>query len=82
MQGPGYYGTTSCGVSYCGIQNPIFFCLKLRCSNGLFNIFWNEMMAGLQNLVQFLQNKLFLNMTCIKSTNNKNCTSTEKKNIL
>ena len=36
------------------------------------------MLASLQNLGLFLQNKLFLNMTYMKSTNNKNCTFSEK----
>ena len=36
----------------------------------------------LKNLGQFLQNKLFLNMNDIKSTNNRNGTYNGKKSVL
>ena len=39
------------------IQNPRDFCLKVKCSKGFLDMFWNGMMASLQNLGQFLQDK-------------------------
>ena len=34
-----HHGNTGCGVSYLGIQNPIVFCLKVKCSKEFFDIF-------------------------------------------
>ena len=73
------YGNTGCGVSRWGIQNPIDFCLKVKCSKWFFGICWNLIMASLKNLDQFLENTLFLALTSSKSTKNKNCTFCEKK---
>ena len=53
------YGNSGCGVSRLRIQNPIDFCLKVKCTKGFFDIFWSGMTASLQNLCQFLQNKHF-----------------------
>jgi len=47
---------------------------------GFFDIFRNGMIASLQNLRPIFKNKLLLNMTYMKSTNNKNCTLSEKLN--
>ena len=35
----GSYGNTGCGVSHWGIQNPIYFCLKLKCFKGFCDVF-------------------------------------------
>ena len=43
------YGNTGCGVLRSGLQNPIDFCLKVKCSNGFFDTFWKEIMASRQN---------------------------------
>ena len=51
------YWITGCGVSCSGIQNAID--LKVKCFKGFFEIFWNWMMASLQNLDQFLQKDFF-----------------------
>ena len=53
------YGNTGCGVSRSGIQNPIDFFIKVKCSKGFFDIFLNGMTVSLQNKGQILQNELF-----------------------
>ena len=52
------YGNTGCRVLHSEMQNPLDVCLKVKCSKEFFDIFWNVMMASLQNLDQFLKNKL------------------------
>ena len=47
------YGDAGYGVSGSGIQNTIDLWLKVDCSKVFFDIFWNGMMASLQNLGQF-----------------------------
>ena len=47
------YGNTGCGVSRSRVKNPVEVYLKVKCSKGFFHIFWNGMMASLQNLGQF-----------------------------
>jgi len=54
------------------------FCLKMKSSKGFFDIFLNKMLESLQNLGPINKNKLLLNMTYMKSTNNKSCTFSEK----
>ena len=73
------YANPCCGVSCSKIQNPTSVCLKVNCSTRFFDIHilnWNDCEST--KCGPIFTKLTFLNMTYMKSKNNKNCSFGEK----